>query len=247
MLLMVLCWIILYCAPDLYFFWFLKRSLYIYLWNILLKMSIKCKQASTYAIRMVSHINFSLLNLRKSRPLLAIFMFWDHKSVSGLCWRSKSILNKSSLSFFFLGWFLDMKVCYLIMVVFMLNLLLIWSCLSWGPATVYFSLFTDQISQSFSWEDKHFFSFIIDKVLAVNNKEIFHWCFFRCISFFMWYKKCLSIFPIVLSNLLTFKRFVALPADWLTVLLPYKKPNYAHTILRQIRILLSLFQIETPK
>ena len=107
MLLMVLCWIILYCAPDLYFFWFLKRSLYIYLWNILLKMSIKCKQASTYAIRMASHINFSLLNLTKSRPLLAIFMFRNHNQFlawSG-CWRSKSILNKSSLSFFFLGWF----------------------------------------------------------------------------------------------------------------------------------------------
>ena len=69
-----------------YLFWFLKCSLYIYLWNILLKMSIKCKQASTYAIRMVSHINFSLLNLTKSRPLLAIFMFRNHKSVSGLVW-----------------------------------------------------------------------------------------------------------------------------------------------------------------
>ena len=61
------------------------KALLIYI-SLKLKMSIKCKQASTYAIRMVSHINFSLLNLTKSGPLLAIFMFRNHKSVSGLVW-----------------------------------------------------------------------------------------------------------------------------------------------------------------
>ena len=29
---------------------------------------------------------------------------------------------------------------------------------------------TEVVKQNFDWEDKHFFSFILDKVLAVNNK-----------------------------------------------------------------------------
>ena len=33
------------------------------------------------------------------------------------------------------------------------------------------SLFASEIFTTISWEDKHFLSFILDKVLAVNNKR----------------------------------------------------------------------------
>ena len=125
--------------------------------------------------------------------------------------------------------FLDMKVCYLIMVVFMLNLLLIWSCLSWGAATVYFSLFTDQISQSFSWEDKHIFSFIIDKVLAVNNKEIF------CIDvFFVALVFLCDIKSAYLSSQLSFQIYWRLNILWLSLLTGWL---YSYPIKNQIMLI----------